>query len=103
MTTSETTVAIDSIAAGGDGVGRTDGIVVFVPRAAPGDVARVQLARAKRFARGRLLALDVASPARVEPPCVHYVRDRCGGCQLQHLALDAQHRAKSRLVVDASR
>ena len=27
-------VAIDSIAAGGDGVGRTNGLVVFVPRTA---------------------------------------------------------------------
>ena len=32
---------IDSIAAGGDGVGRTDGVVVFVPRTAPGDRVRV--------------------------------------------------------------
>ena len=32
-------VAIDSIAAGGDGVGRSEGMAVFVPRTAPGDVA----------------------------------------------------------------
>ena len=24
------------------------------------------------------------------PPCPHYVADRCGGCQLQHLAYEAQ-------------
>jgi 23S rRNA (uracil1939-C5)-methyltransferase len=96
-------LAITSIAAGGDGVGRTDGVVVFVPRTAPGDVARVRLSRAKRFARGRLLSLDEPSPDRVEPPCPHYTGDRCGGCQLQHLRYDAQLVAKRAIVGDALR
>lgn len=94
---------IASIAAGGDGVGRTEGIVVFVPRTAPGDVARVRIARARRFARGQLLSLEAPSPARVDPPCPHYTIDRCGGCQLQHLAYDAQLAAKSVIIGDALR
>ena len=94
---------IDSIAAGGDGVGRTEGMVVFVPRTAPGDVARVRIARAKRFARGQLLSLDEPSPARVEPPCLHYTVDRCGGCQIQHLAYDAQLEAKGVIIGEALR
>lgn len=94
---------IASIAAGGDGVGRTEGIVVFVPRTAPGDVARVRIARSKRFARGQLLSLDAPSPTRVDPPCPHYTMDRCGGCQLQHLGYDAQVAAKSAIIGDALR
>jgi 23S rRNA (uracil1939-C5)-methyltransferase len=94
---------IGSIAAGGDGVGRTEGIVVFVPRTAPGDVARVRIAKAKRFARGQLLSIDEPSPARVDPPCPHYTIDRCGGCQLQHLGYDAQVAAKSVIIGDALR
>ena len=94
---------IASIAAGGDGVGRTEGMVVFVPRTAPGDVARVRIARAKRFARGELLSLDEPSPARVDPPCPHYSIDRCGGCQLQHLAYEAQLAAKGVIIGDALR
>ncbi|PYP75572.1 MAG: hypothetical protein DMD35_21220 [Gemmatimonadetes bacterium] len=94
---------IASIAAGGDGVGRTEGMVVFVPRTAPGDVARVRIGRAKRFARGQLLSLDEPSPARVDPPCPHYTIDRCGGCQLQHLSYDAQRAAKSMIIGDALR
>jgi 23S rRNA (uracil1939-C5)-methyltransferase len=96
-------LAITSIAAGGDGVGRTDGVVVFVPRTAPGDVARVRLARARRFARGRLVALEEPSPDRVEPPCPHYTADRCGGCQLQHLRYDAQLAAKRVIIGDTLR
>ena len=103
MTESQARVAIDSIAAGGDGVGRLDGMAVFVPRTAPGDVARVRLTRAKRFARGEVEALDIASPDRVEPPCPHYTRDRCGGCQVQHLSYDAQLRVKGAIIGDALR
>src|SRR5581483_1352477 len=50
VTTAE--VTIDRIAAGGDGIGRVNELVVFVPRSAPGDRARVRLDAKKRFARG---------------------------------------------------
>lgn len=94
-------VVIESIAAGGDGVGRTDGMVVFVPRTAPGDVVEVELVPRGRFARGTTRAVVRPSGDRVEPTCVHYERDRCGGCQLQHLRYDAQLLAKGRIVHDA--
>lgn len=94
-------LTIDTIAAGGDGVGRTNGLVVFVPRAAPGDVGDVELVSRGRFARGSLRTLVRASPDRIEPPCRHYVDDRCGGCQLQHLRYDAQRTAKSGIIRDA--
>ena len=98
-----TRLEITGIAAGGDGVGRTEGMVVFVPRAAPGDVAQVRLSRSKRFARGELVAVEVPSPDRVEPPCPHYTMDRCGGCQLQHLTYEGQLRAKGTIIVDSLR
>jgi 23S rRNA (uracil1939-C5)-methyltransferase len=99
------TVAIAGIAGGGDGVGRLDdGIAVFVPRTAPGDEAEVEVTERKtRYARGRLVDLVKRSPDRVDPPCPHYVRDRCGGCQLQHLSTEAQREIKSSLVGDALR
>ena len=91
---------IASIAAGGDGGGRAEGQVVFVPRSAPGDLARVSLTARGRFARGEISELLRPAPSRVEPPCPHYTIDRCGGCQLQHLAYDAQLDAKERIIVD---
>ena len=101
--TDSITLPIDSIAAGGDGVGRSNGLVVFVPRTAPGDVvsARIPGKRNARFARGSLTALASRSPERIEPACEHYTRDRCGGCQIQHLKYDAQLVAKRRIVGDA--
>ncbi|HEY0151938.1 MAG TPA: class I SAM-dependent RNA methyltransferase [Longimicrobium sp.] len=94
-------VRIDSIAAGGEGVGRLpDGRVVFVHRTAPGDFAEVALTEKRdRWARGRLLRVLEASPERREAPCPHYAR--CGGCTLEHMPYDAQLRAKARIVADA--
>ena len=94
-------VRIESIAAGGDGVGRVDGRVVFVPRSAPGDVGIVDMPTKGRFARMEFRELRVASALRVPPSCTHYVVDRCGGCQLQHLGYEAQLRAKGQIVGDA--
>ena len=99
--TSPQTVAvltIDRMATGGDGVGRLDGMAVFVPRTAPGDVVQVAITRHARFGRGRVLQLLTPSPHRVEPPCPHYGNDRCGGCQLQHLDAASQQAARRHLV-----
>jgi len=99
-------VTITAIATGGDGVGRlADGRAVFVPRAAPGERIRlrdgVQLHR--HFARGELAEIVGTGAARVAASCPHYVSDRCGGCQLQHLSYDAQLAAKRAIVGDALR
>lgn len=100
-------VTITGIAVGGDGVGRlSDGRVVFVPRTAPGDRIRLRegsLQRHRNFARGELGEIVEASPNRVTPPCPHYTHDHCGGCQLQHIAYDAQLSAKRTIVHDTLR
>lgn len=94
-------VAIDSIAAGGDGVGRNEGLVVFVPRTAPGDVVTAHISGRGHFARGSLRSIVTPSASRVDPPCPHYTRDKCGGCQLQHLSYGAQLSAKQAIIRDA--
>jgi 23S rRNA (uracil1939-C5)-methyltransferase len=95
------TVRIESIAAGGEGVGHLpDGRVVFVHRTAPGDLAQIALTERKdRWARGRLLDVLEPSPERREAPCPFYAE--CGGCTLEHLAYEAQLRAKGRIVADS--
>jgi 23S rRNA (uracil1939-C5)-methyltransferase len=92
---------ITAIAAGGDGVARHEGLVVFVPRTAPGDRVRAEIVPRGRFAQGRLREVTRGSPQRIRPPCTHYERDKCGGCQLQHLTYDAQREAKGVIVRDA--
>jgi 23S rRNA (uracil1939-C5)-methyltransferase len=94
------TLTIDRIAAGGDGVGRLDGLAVFVPRTAAGDVLQAAYVTHARHARGRVLQVLTPSADRRTPPCVHYERDRCGGCQLQHLTMEAQRDARRHIVQD---
>ena len=94
-------VSIESIAAGGDGVGRNNGLVVFVPRTAPGDVVTAQISGKGHFARGSLLSVVTPSPHRIEPPCPHFTKDKCGGCQLQHLTYEAQLEAKRIIIRDS--
>ena len=95
------TVTIERIAAGGDGIARHDGMVVFVPRAVPGDVVSVSFVRQRTFARGRITQTVTASADREAAPCPHYDGDRCGGCQLQGLQYGAQLAIKGELVRDA--
>ncbi|MEO8879365.1 MAG: hypothetical protein ABI446_03135 [Gemmatimonadaceae bacterium] len=94
-------VTVESIAAGGDGVARAEGFVVFVPRSAPGDVGVVDIAMRGSFARAPFVRLEHPAPSRVEPPCPHYTMDRCGGCQLQHMEYGAQLAAKSGIIRDS--
>ena len=71
--------AIESIAAGGEGVGRlADGRVVFVHRTAPGDRAEVAVTEqhAALGARPRCCASWSPRPERREPPCPFYARVR---------------------------
>ena len=100
-----TEVRILRLAAGGDGVGRLpDGRTVFVPRTAPGDLVEVTaIHQHKRFARARVGRLLEPSPQRVEPRCPHYVRDECGGCQLQHIDNETQLDSRRAFVGDALR
>lgn len=69
-------VHFHNLAAGGDAVGRDEtGRAIFVPGAAPGDIALVEIEREhKVYARGRLAQLETTSAARVEPPCPFYAR-----------------------------
>jgi 23S rRNA (uracil1939-C5)-methyltransferase len=92
---------IDSLVAGGDGIGRApDGQVVFVPFTAPGDRVVVDVTRRRpRFLRGVARELIEAGPGRTDPLCP--VFGRCGGCTWQHLDYDTQLEAKRTIVADA--
>ena len=79
----------------------TDGRVVFVEAALPGETVDVEFTEVKRdFARAQLRSVAVASTQRVTPPCAH-VAEGCGGCNWQHLAASAQHDAKVEIVREA--
>jgi len=89
METPPTEIRIDSVAHGGDGVGRIDGKAHFVPGTMPGELAAVTVTEDKgNFARTRLDRIIEPAPDRVAPPCAHF--GDCGGCEWQFAEYQAQ-------------
>lgn len=90
-------LTIDDMAFGGEGVGRVEGFVVFVPFVITGERVRLEITECKKdFARGVPLELLESSPSRVEPRCKHF--GECGGCQYQHIDYPAQVEIKQAQV-----
>jgi 23S rRNA (uracil1939-C5)-methyltransferase len=91
---------INGLTHAGEGVGRHNGMAVFVPGTAPGDRILAEIVNIKRnYARGRLLEVLEQSPARCQPACASY--GTCGGCQLQHIEYTEQLKLKTELVRDS--
>ncbi len=91
---------ITSVAHGGDGIGRVDGQVCFVPYALPGDTVRVRINhRGARMLRGSIDEILTPSPHRVAPACVNH--GSCGACIWGHFAYPAQAEWKQRIVRDS--
>jgi len=85
----EVEVRITDLTNLGQGVGRVDGFVVFVPYALPGERVRARVWRNKpQYAEADLVKVIEPSPDRVEPACPLF--GKCGGCQYQHYRYEAQ-------------
>jgi 23S rRNA (uracil1939-C5)-methyltransferase len=96
----ELELRVDSLAYGGNGVGRVDGFVVFVRGGLPGDRVRARVTKTKRgFAEAIAESVRDPSSERVEAPCRHF--GVCGGCRFQDLAYESQLAAKEQQVHDA--
>ena len=94
-------LATTSMAVGGEAVAReASGRVVFVSGALPGETVTAELVEEKAsFARGSVVEVLTPSPDRVEPPCPN-VALGCGGCDWQHIDVDAQRRLRLGIVTD---
>ena len=92
-------LTIHDLAFGGEGVGRIDEFVVFVPFVITGETVEAEITEVKKnFARAKLLRVVTASPERVAPECRYF--GACGGCQYQHIGYAAQLRFKHKQVAD---
>ncbi|MGL4488468.1 MAG: class I SAM-dependent RNA methyltransferase [Rhizobiaceae bacterium] len=89
------TLKISEMGSKGEGTVHGEHGPVHVPFTLPGETINA----AVNGTRGTLMALLEASPDRVKPVCTHF--EACGGCSLQHWALDAQLEWKRQLVSDA--
>ena len=94
-------VVITGIADKGKAVGRdTEGQVVFVENAAPGDVVDVKIHKEKSgYMEGTVTQIHTLSADRTEPFCEHF--NLCGGCRWQHITYASQLHHKQVLVENA--
>ena len=79
-----------------------DGRVVLLRHALPGEQVRARVSedRGGSFLRADAVEVLRASADRVEPPCPHAGPGRCGGCDWQHAAGQAQRAIKQAVVRD---
>lgn len=89
---------VERVAHGGHFVARLHGRVCFVRHALPGErvLAEVTEDKGKAFFRADTVEVLDAAEERVTPPCS--LAGRCGGCDFQHVAPEAQRELKAEVV-----
>lgn len=93
---------IESCSSNGSGVGRHEGMAVFVPATAVGDEITAHILKVKKtYAFAKVESVDVPSPDRTEPECPVYLK--CGGCVFSHMKYSAEARIKAEHVAECFR
>ena len=93
-------IEITALSSECSGIGKKDGMVIFVPFSAIGDKLEVKILKVnKTYCYGKIERIITPSPDRVTPDCPVYTK--CGGCSLRHISYEAQLRAKEQFVKDA--
>lgn len=93
-------IEITALTSEGSGVGRHEGMAVFVPKTAVGDVIAARIVKVlSSYAYGIIERIVKPSPDRIENDCP--VFGKCGGCVYRHISYEAELSAKERIVRDA--
>lgn len=80
---------ITACAMDGSGIGRHEGLAVFVPGAAAGDTVSAHILSVKsNHAYAKIDKILTPSPDRIEADCPVYAR--CGGCAFRHIRYEAE-------------
>jgi 23S rRNA (uracil1939-C5)-methyltransferase len=88
---------IESIATGGKGFAKHEGISIFVDRGVPGDFVELELYDVrKNFAKAKIINLLEGSNLRQEAPCKLF--KVCGACHWQHIKYQNQIELKTDIV-----
>lgn len=96
----ELELEVGAVAHGGHCVARSEGRVVFVRHALPGErvIAKVTEDHGGSFCRADAVEVLTAAPGRVVPPCPLARPGECGGCDWQHATLELQRELKAAVV-----
>lgn len=84
----------------GCGVGKYEGIVIFVPFTAVGDKLKVRIVKVNRsHCYGKIEEILTPSPDRIASDCPAF--GKCGGCDFRHISYTAELNAKETFIHDA--
>ncbi len=98
----EIVLEITSNLSSGDGVGHYQGIAVFVPFSAVGDLLKVKILKVKNnYCYGKIIEVLKKSDYRTEIDCAGF--KQCGGCNYRHITYSAEANIKSETVENAIR
>ena len=90
---------VTAMGAGGEGIIKENGIVVFVPFSFLGEKIKYRVLKVKKnYAFAKIIEVLTPAEERVNPKCPLF--KRCGGCQLQHVKYSVQLKMKSQTVQD---
>ncbi|WP_075721556.1 23S rRNA (uracil(1939)-C(5))-methyltransferase RlmD [Roseburia sp. 499] len=93
----ELELTIEDMGVDGEGIGKAEGVTLFVKDAVLGDVVRVKIMKMKKnYGYARIMEILDPSPYRVEPKCTYH--RQCGGCQIQAVDYAQQLRFKENKV-----
>ncbi len=92
-------IEITDVTDTGNGLGRHDNTVVFVPNTAVGDFVSVLIIKVnKNYCIGKLLEIIKPSVFRIEPDCDCF--SKCGGCAYRHISYESELAIKQKRVED---
>ena len=78
----ELILTIEDMGVDGEGIGKAEGVTLFVKDAVLGERVRVKIMKMKKnYGYARMMEILEPSPYRVEPKCAYH--RQCGGCQIQ--------------------
>lgn len=84
----------------GCGIGKSDGIVIFVPFSAVGDILKVRILKVnKSHCYGKIENITTPSADRIDNDCEAF--GKCGGCDFRHISYTAELKAKESFIRDA--
>ena len=93
-------IEITAISSDGNGIGRLDGMAVFVPYTAVGDIVRARIVKLKK-SYAAACAEEIIKPSKYRKEAECSVYERCGGCRLMHMEYEAQIEAKRNSIESA--
>lgn len=81
----------------GNGVAKIDGLVIFVPDSAVGDICEIKILKVlSGYGFGKIEKIISPSAERQPSPCP--ISHLCGGCDFQHITYREEKRAKHNFV-----